>query len=446
MFPVDTAPPGVDGAHYRGMTPTPESTQPRTAPAPRKISCTSSAELLAALPHLLGFEPHNSLVMLSFAGQRSGAAVRLDLPAADTPAARADTVRILDAALASLAQRPPAGTPGVASVQPNDVGAPPGQPTAGVLVFVTDRKFVPSRAAPESTPQDQAGAPWRTLATEASAALQRAGLATLDACCVAADAWGSYLDPQLARSGRPLSEIQGSAVGQELRSTAMPPRLERLGAAPTPSHERRRAVSAAIASLPTPSKAVAGHTSVTNQAASFDAAAVESVARLLRAESPLTPRNTATVIGTLRSVPQWLGVVFGLLIAPERAAAMLREPGPARGLHALGVAATAAERAGWEQLRSLLAGAARLFTDHAGAARRAHRLSQIIAECPTEERVPLYALSAVTWWLAGLQSVSQQQVAAALRIAPANPLAHFVDTLTRVPATVNTALSAGGRP
>ncbi|HWU57763.1 MAG TPA: DUF4192 family protein, partial [Microbacteriaceae bacterium] len=45
------------------------------------VKTTKPQDLLALVPHLVGFRPSNSLVLVAFRGKRTGGAYRVDLPA-----------------------------------------------------------------------------------------------------------------------------------------------------------------------------------------------------------------------------------------------------------------------------------------------------------------------------------------------------------------------------
>ena len=60
----------------------------------RPIKVTAPADILSYVPHILGFQPRESLVFLTMSGKRVGATLRLDLPSPDAdPLNYADTVR-----------------------------------------------------------------------------------------------------------------------------------------------------------------------------------------------------------------------------------------------------------------------------------------------------------------------------------------------------------------
>ncbi|WP_299165026.1 DUF4192 domain-containing protein [uncultured Arthrobacter sp.] len=68
-----------------------------TANAPQSdapIKVSTPADILSYVPHILGFQPRESLVFLTMSGKRVGATLRLDLPPAESdPLEYAETVR-----------------------------------------------------------------------------------------------------------------------------------------------------------------------------------------------------------------------------------------------------------------------------------------------------------------------------------------------------------------
>jgi hypothetical protein len=161
------------------------------------VRARTAADLLALVPSLVGMAPHRSLVLVVFHGSRTMGALRLDLPgpevAGDLAGHAIGTVCRLD------------GADGV------------------VPVVYADGPF----------PEALARA--RGLLDELRTAGRRAGLRVKDALCVAADGYGSLLDPDLPDAGRPLSELP--------EPTGLPPLLD-LDAATdlegVPEEDRRR--------------------------------------------------------------------------------------------------------------------------------------------------------------------------------------------------------------
>jgi Domain of unknown function (DUF4192) len=88
------------------------------------VSLSDSADIAAALPHLVGFHPHESLVLVSLGGptgNRVGLTVRADLPARSASAA------VVTALVRSVATDDPAGVVvAVVSEAPDERGTLPG--------------------------------------------------------------------------------------------------------------------------------------------------------------------------------------------------------------------------------------------------------------------------------------------------------------------------------
>ncbi|GAA3942504.1 DUF4192 family protein [Pseudoclavibacter caeni] len=135
---------------------------------------SSSAQLLAALPALAGFTPRRDLVVVLFAGRRSRGCFRVDLPVPGDARTDRELARVVLDLLARL--------PEVTGVMP--VACTPLRCTE------TD------------------GHPHRSLHKAIAEALSAAGVRLLDSCFIAADGWGSFLDPGVPVEGRPLALIE----------------------------------------------------------------------------------------------------------------------------------------------------------------------------------------------------------------------------------------------
>lgn len=142
------------------------------------IAATDAAHFLSLVPHLLGFTPSRSLVVVPFAGSRSLGAVRADLPPTENVEAAAS-------GLVGMVCRIPHADAMIAVVY-TDESVSGGLPGAPVLAAV-------GRAA------------------------DACGLRLGDALTVAVDGWGSHLDVRTPIEGRPLSDIPGSTPGADDR-------------------------------------------------------------------------------------------------------------------------------------------------------------------------------------------------------------------------------------
>lgn len=141
------------------------------------VKAQNAAEFLSLVPRMLGYRPTRSLVLVPFAGSRSLGAMRLDLPPDDEAA---------DSAAATV------------------IGMVCRLPTADAVaaVLFTDESFAN-------------GMPHTALARALEARADACGIRLSDALCVAADAWGSYLDPHTPDGGRDLADLGAEPRGAE---------------------------------------------------------------------------------------------------------------------------------------------------------------------------------------------------------------------------------------
>jgi hypothetical protein len=153
------------------------------------IKAADAADFLALVPALAGFHPRRSLALVLFRKKRTAGVMRLDLPTDTDPVDRD--------AYASTAI-------GLACKVPDVDGV--------AVVVYTDAVY---RSAGDD-PLITGSAIVDALETHAHAC----GLRLVDALCVASDAWGSYLDPDLPPEGRPLTEISSRAADLPLPAPA----------------------------------------------------------------------------------------------------------------------------------------------------------------------------------------------------------------------------------
>ncbi|KQO99550.1 hypothetical protein ASF30_06410 [Leifsonia sp. Leaf264] len=142
------------------------------------ITADAGHDFLALLPRLTGYQPRNSVVMVAFRGTRTCGAIRFDLPGA---APLAVLRRFATSMIGMLCKIP--------------------EVDAVVPVAYTDECFGATDAVPQALFMD-------VLVHRA----EISGFHVRDSLCVAADGWASYLDPELPPGGRPLGDIEGSAV------------------------------------------------------------------------------------------------------------------------------------------------------------------------------------------------------------------------------------------
>ena len=147
------------------------------------IRTHDAQDFLALVPHLTGFRPRESIVLVAFRGNRTCGALRCDLPSeASSPAVRR---RAANTMLGMICRIP-------------DVDAL-------VPVVYTDDSFATGEGMPR-------GAVVRSVLDRA----RDCGFLVRDALCVAADGWGSYLDDECPRAGRPLALITTSPAHRTL--------------------------------------------------------------------------------------------------------------------------------------------------------------------------------------------------------------------------------------
>lgn len=137
------------------------------------IRAAGAADFLALVPRLLGYLPTRSLVLIPFDGNRTLGALRLDLPGDLDPL---DLDRTCSTVMGM-----------VCKVSHTDAVA---------LIAYTDETFTAT-----------GGLPHAEVARSLLAHADRCGLRASEALCVAADGWGSYLDPGCPDTGRPLTDI-----------------------------------------------------------------------------------------------------------------------------------------------------------------------------------------------------------------------------------------------
>lgn len=150
---------------------------------PTIVKTRKACDFLALVPQLVGFHPEQSMVLVAFRGNRTCGALRFNLPDPDVSALVHK--RIATTLVGTLCK-----IPGVNAVVP---------------VAYTGESF----AAVTGIPQENFMA---CLVKRA----EMSGFLVRDALCVAADAWGSYLDPSCPAGGRGLGEITASPVHESI--------------------------------------------------------------------------------------------------------------------------------------------------------------------------------------------------------------------------------------
>ncbi|MBN9192491.1 DUF4192 family protein [Microbacterium sp.] len=143
------------------------------------IKAAGPARFLSLVPHLLGFHPTRSLVLVPFSGRRSVGAMRFDLPSA---AGADDVERIASTCIGMVCRLPDAN--------------------AVALVVYTDDSL---HRADDSVPH-------RAFVRAIAARADACGIEVRDALCVGADAWTAYPDDGAAPRLGDLSEVAAPAA------------------------------------------------------------------------------------------------------------------------------------------------------------------------------------------------------------------------------------------
>ena len=184
--------------------------------SPQLLTCRGPADLLAALPRITGFVAQDSLFIMLFSGDRARTTLRVDLPADPDPESLSAD-RLLDF-IADAVRRGPVD--------------PAGRPFPAALIFTTSRSFA-----------ECGGPPFADLARRVERRLRRDGLTPREMCCLATDAWASYLDTRPPASGRPLELVSGSPIARTgPQEGECWPELESLGEIIEADEETREAV------------------------------------------------------------------------------------------------------------------------------------------------------------------------------------------------------------
>jgi hypothetical protein len=154
---------------------------------PTIVKAQKAQDFLALVPQLVGFRPDTSAVLVAFRGNRTCGALRFNLPEAGAPQ---KVYRRIAMTFTGMLCK----IPGVDGVVP---------------VIYTDDAF-----------GDTPGIPREEFVEILNRRLELSGFLLRDFLCVAADAWGSYIDPACPARGHPLSEIAASPVNEEVSQEA----------------------------------------------------------------------------------------------------------------------------------------------------------------------------------------------------------------------------------
>ncbi len=174
---------------------------------PQILKASGPHDLLAMLPGLVGFAPRNSIVLIAFRGKRTCGALRVDLPTSENATVQKRIATHLIGMICKL--------PNVDAIVP---------------VVITDDRFDGGEAIPHAG-----------LLAILNGRIRQSGFELRESLCLAADGWGSLLDPFVRAGGHPLSDIADSPLSASLPGRVRPhPDDERTPLADPAKAERMR--------------------------------------------------------------------------------------------------------------------------------------------------------------------------------------------------------------
>ncbi|HWI31109.1 MAG TPA: DUF4192 family protein [Microbacterium sp.] len=207
------------------------------------IKAANAADFLVLVPHLAGYTPTQSIALVPFHGNRTIGVMRFDLPPADA----GDELDRIAATFVGM----------VCKLADADGVTP--------VVFTDD----PFRRDDDIVHGELV----RAVIRRADAC----GLRIVDALCLAADGWGSYLDPECPPEGRPRTELPAELAVPEPRDVSGDQAAGvELPAADLAEKER---VGAALRSIEATARVVCGEADPASMA-DLDPRAIAAVGRL----------------------------------------------------------------------------------------------------------------------------------------------------------------------
>lgn len=227
------------------------------------VKAADAAQFLSFVPRLLGYHPTRSLVVIPFHGSRSLGAMRFDLPLDEGDAVD----RVASTVIGMVCRLPEAD--GVAAI------------------VYCDETFGPGERMPH-----------RRLADALERRADAGGLRVSDLLCVAADAWGSFVDPASPATGRPLSKLV--VVFDELADLPDPSGDQGTGAElPATDLAERKRVGRSLLALGQAVELLCGdgdEASAAGVAESEDVAVATASADLATAPPPVTGEGSAGAV------------------------------------------------------------------------------------------------------------------------------------------------------
>ncbi|NQX06565.1 DUF4192 family protein [Rathayibacter sp. VKM Ac-2856] len=369
---------------------------------PEILRASGLADLLAAVPSMIGVQPDDALVVVPFLGNRAGGGFRFPLPAR---LRRAEIDQLAGRCVRFAASMPRA--------------------TAVLAIVYTRQTYADAR-----------GVPLLDLGRAVLRRLERTDLGIVDVACVAGDGWGRYTSTVETREPRPLAEIEGSETGILARAAAPEP-LDATALAVLPKvSDADRAIAAAIVRHP--------------------AAGVRDVVGLVERwlHGPPAPRQEAALIQVLQSPPlrdqTTLQIALGSGSAiEERRRQRDLEVEMARSSRTMDEVVQEQAEAGPTDAHDLASASLMMGTGPCPDLERVEqataRLARAAALAPVSARPPVLTVLAWCWWALGVSTVAARHLEEALRIDPHYSMAKLYWTVFEMRAVPDWAIEAAAR-
>lgn len=342
------------------------------------VAAADAAHLLRLVPLLLGYTPTESLVVIPLREGRSLGAMRVDLPPDDAD---------LDAVASTV---------------------------IGLICRVSDvQGFVAVVYTDDSA---AAGLPGTVLIAAVHRSARASGLDVVDTLTVAADGWGSHLDPTLPRGGHPRALIERTAPAHDQSSGADLPLVDASEVA---------GAAAALVSLEAALTVLCGIPSALGAETRIDPAALQAACALDDLPGLYEEMLTwdAAVLDPMR-----VAVTGWCLSRPSlRDVAIVQWSGD----HARGDDALDAQRR-WEDGEEYPVDLAEVLwgdgprPDPERLTRALELVRQVAARLPAEERAGTFATAGWLSWALGRSTHAGRYAAAALEIDPRLGLAEIL--------------------
>lgn len=356
---------------------------------PAVLKCTSTAEFLATLPLLLGYQPENSIVLVLFQDRQARCAVRIDLPCSSVPFEQT-------------------GLEGTVSELLNEFS----WVTGVAVVIVTDEEFGEHGHAPHSF-----------LALWLERVIEMHGTPIIELCCVAADAWGSYRGGEGLEFRRPLHEIERTTRRHQrhLGDSDPVPSLTVLAQLPHADPQLRTELENVITRTPLLD---IGDMPLST----FEGALAQCAVAIDEGLSGDTLQECATLLRCANTVPTWLIPALLIAAGTESPFPPLSEDVSSAFLQLLQNPRHTPPQGGEPIVQRLtMFSSERLPSSRITQMR--NTLAHLTAHAPPHLQTGPLCLTAWLWWMSGLSSAASQLSAQAIQLAPEHAVVTTVQSL-----------------